>query len=609
MKKLDKILFGNILDIISKNRTFLYLLLIVIVGFILRTVAASHLAPSADEAVYGTHAINFINSGAVSNQNQSPVWFFLADLFYKIFGITLLTARLTSIIFSVLTILLVFLLAKELFNHKIALISASLFAISAFSIRYMVMEMDPTFTFFFFLSAYLFIIGLLRKNKISILSAVFLGVAILAKALSAILIVSFFLIYLVYYVKNKDKGNILLGWNNIRRVFISMFVVVVLLIPIIAYNILLYKEKGLTDVMFARFFNVSKEFYASISPTIQPFSFSSALSHIYGPLDTIINYDSLIVILSVIGLILTLIKNRFQLLILLFLLIPVYIFIGGTSLLANHFVVFLPVIIILSSIPIYFVQEKFKKKHIAILLIIFIALINVFTLREVFTTGSAIGKLREFTIENINDSSLVIADGRIYRGRIAWMFNDRHYIESSLVDDVFNSLEKINSQEIPIKTYFIECIKDDCGWGTIKDQPDFNQSSENLVRIFNNISFKKTDIIGGGGYDEVAGAPYFRVYETRIQAKPQVLDAADKTHHFFFYPVRWTPKEAIYDAYIPKGFFDKKLDVTSHLVLYLAIFIALASIPYIIYLIFENLKIGNKSNDADEAVSNNPSLQ
>ena len=117
----------------SKDKTLLYIFLLIILGFTLRALIGGHIAPSADETVYGTHAINFINSGAVSNQNQSPLWFFLADFLYKIFGITLFSARLTSIIFSTLTILLVFLLGKELFNKKIAVLAAFLFTISGFS--------------------------------------------------------------------------------------------------------------------------------------------------------------------------------------------------------------------------------------------------------------------------------------------------------------------------------------------------------------------------------------------------------------------------------------------------------------------------------------------
>jgi len=602
MKMLDKIFFGNLRNFF-KSKVFLYLLLIIFVGFILRVIVASHLAPSADEAVYGTHAINFINSGQVSTQNQSPVWFFLADFFYKIFGISLFTARLTSVIFGIFTILVIYLLAKELFNRKIALIAASLLSISAFSIRYMVMEMDVTFTFFFFLSAYLFVKDLLRKNRISLLSAVFLGIAILAKAISFMLVPSFFLIYLIYYIKNKDKRNVLIGKNNIKRGLLAIIIVLILLLPILAYNYLLYKEKGLADVMFARFFNVSKDFYASIASTIQPFSFSGFFTNIHAPIKTIVHYDLIIPILSLIGVIIAIAKKRFELLILLSLLIPVYVFITGTSLLGNHFVVFLPILTILASVPL----SRIKKKEILVLILIIITIVNIFTIKDSITSKSAIGKLREFAATNIDDASLVIADGRIYRGRIAWMLNDKHYVEASLLGQVFSSLENTKTKNIPIKTYFVECVKDDCGWGTIKDQPEFNQSMEDLVNQFREA--KKIDIAGGGGYDEIPGEIYFRVYEATIDAKPGILQEVDKTHQFFFYPVRWTPKEVIYDTYTPKTFFDKSIDSFSRMALYLAVIIALLSIPYTLYLILKSLKNAAGKEKSNEAFSDNTGIQ
>ena len=591
MKKLDKLFFGNVWNFFtSKNKTTPYIIFILLIGLVLRFLAASHLAPSADEAVYGTHAINFINSGAVSNQNQSPVWFFLADLFYKIFGISLVTARFTSVIFSLFTIFLVYLISKELFDEKLALIAAFLFSISAYSSRYMVMEMDPTFTFFFFLSAYLFIRDLFHKDRISLLSAVFLGIAILSKAISLMLAPSFILIYLMYFIKNKEKRKILSGKENIKKAIMSIVIVLMLLTPILTYNYLLYKEKGLTDVMFARFFGTSKEFYAPISNTIQPFSFSVFFENIASPMKTILNFDLVLVVLSIIGVIIAIIKNRFQLLILLSLLIPVYVLITGTSLLGNHFVVFLPIVIIFSSIPIYYLHRKLNKKNIIFLILMVILLFNLYILKETITSRSAIGALREFTIENIDETSLVIADARIYRGRIAWMFNDKHYVEASLLNDVYKPLQHIQSVEVPIKTYFIECVKDDCGWGTIKDQPEFNQSMENLVSQFDKISDKKTDIVGGGGYDEIPNEIYFRIYEATIQSKLQILQEVDKTHHFFFYPVRWTPREAIYDAYTPKGLFNKTLNILAHLVLYLSVLIAISALPYTLYLIYKNLK-------------------
>ena len=92
----------------DKDKTKILLIIALILAFILRLWAAATIQPFADDLVYGTHAINWLSTGATSNQNQSPLWFALADIFYKLFGVTLITGRLTSIIFGSLTVLITF---------------------------------------------------------------------------------------------------------------------------------------------------------------------------------------------------------------------------------------------------------------------------------------------------------------------------------------------------------------------------------------------------------------------------------------------------------------------------------------------------------------------
>ena len=49
-----------------------YLLILFILGFILRFVAANNINFNADEMLHGTHAINIISSGVINVQNESP---------------------------------------------------------------------------------------------------------------------------------------------------------------------------------------------------------------------------------------------------------------------------------------------------------------------------------------------------------------------------------------------------------------------------------------------------------------------------------------------------------------------------------------------------------
>ena len=133
-----------------------WLILIIILGTILRFVIVPNIAPIADEMAHGTHAIGIIGSGAISHQNQSPVWFYLTDLMYKIFGVNSFSARFLSIFLGILLIPLIYLVAKMFFSKKAALIASFFWAISAYVIRYSLMEMDLTMVFFVMLASYYF---------------------------------------------------------------------------------------------------------------------------------------------------------------------------------------------------------------------------------------------------------------------------------------------------------------------------------------------------------------------------------------------------------------------------------------------------------------------
>jgi len=91
--------------------------------------------------------------------------------------------------------------------------------------------------------------------------------------------------------------------------------------------------------------------------------------------------------------------------------------------------------------------EKIKKDEIKNKVYIGFILIVIFSslsmLWPYLTSSSARGGLRDYAIKNIDDNTLVIADARIYRGEIAWMFNDKHYIEASLFQSTIDSLKNI----------------------------------------------------------------------------------------------------------------------------------------------------------------------
>ena len=118
------------------TKTNLYLFLIFALAFIIRVISANNTHVSTDEMVYSILPLNIISAGRLGTIEQSPLFFYLTDLGYKLFdGITPISIRLTVIIFGSLAIFVVYLLSKELFNDKkVGLMAAFIYALSGFSI-------------------------------------------------------------------------------------------------------------------------------------------------------------------------------------------------------------------------------------------------------------------------------------------------------------------------------------------------------------------------------------------------------------------------------------------------------------------------------------------
>ena len=92
----------KVIDFIFSKDERKLLLLIFIFGLILRFIVTSNITPVADEMVHGVHAIGASKLAPLSTLTQGPIWFYLTDYAYRIFGVHLFTARFLSLLFFLL---------------------------------------------------------------------------------------------------------------------------------------------------------------------------------------------------------------------------------------------------------------------------------------------------------------------------------------------------------------------------------------------------------------------------------------------------------------------------------------------------------------------------
>lgn len=583
----------KLLDFILKKKN-LYLILIIVLALVLRVNVAMNVEPLADEMNVAVRSINVHESGTINSVDQSHSFYYLTEIFYKIFGnINLITARGPSIFFGLLSILMIYLIAKKLYkSEKIALVSAFLVAISGFQLRFSLAEMDITMAFFVLLSSYCFLIALYEKKEyMYYVSSLFLGLAIAVKTFAGIWILSY-LCFAIYYNYKKTEEKKIERYVNKKTIKISLifiFIIFLIVFPTLIANYLLYKDRGIVDLQFARFLDINKEYYAGLSGIDSPFMLSQLGTGTMAGLRSFWNYDAVISLMALFGFIGLFKKYKEQHMFLFFWFLFAFLFIAGTAWLRTHFVFHTLIFSILASVFLIEIKDKItenkqKVKRFIPIALIGILIVNLWVVGGALTSQTAVTKMRNYAIDNIQENELVIVDSRLFRGRTAFIFHDKNYLEAIYFPQAYNEFgENAGGNVQRITTYFVECVKDDCGWGNIKDQPELNNSMEILVETFNKAAYEKATIYGGGGSNEMKNEEHFKIYKTDLMLNTGIFNYIKQTHTHYLYPVNW--KGEIYDKYNVYNSVEDLLNDFGFLIFYITIGLEVLS-PLIIFWFF-----------------------
>jgi 4-amino-4-deoxy-L-arabinose transferase-like glycosyltransferase len=126
-----------------QKRKFVLIFLILAVGFFLRVYDINHAPPGVypDESVNGIDAMNALEKGEwqwfyPANNGREGLFMNIIAVMFYLFGVSPLTLKLPAILFGTLTILGTYLIARELFNRRVGLISAWLVATGFWAINF-----------------------------------------------------------------------------------------------------------------------------------------------------------------------------------------------------------------------------------------------------------------------------------------------------------------------------------------------------------------------------------------------------------------------------------------------------------------------------------------
>lgn len=209
------------------NKTKILLIAIIILATALRLYRLDSAPPSLswDEAAVGYNGWTIANYGHDEygkffplyfrsfGDDKHPVHIYATALSIKLLGLSESSTRLPAAVLGIFNVLLIFFLAKLLFESSaLALLAAFFLAVSPYNIHFSRFNHEANFALFFFMLGLTLFYAAVRKNmKFLVFSAASFGIAFLTYHPSKILVPAMMVLLAILYRREllKDKANCL----------------------------------------------------------------------------------------------------------------------------------------------------------------------------------------------------------------------------------------------------------------------------------------------------------------------------------------------------------------------------------------------------------------
>jgi len=560
---------------------------LLLAGFLLRlyamvpnTITNPHSESWLDEAWYLSLSIGTSTSPwqRLSTLLHGPVYFYLTDISFSIFGITYLAGRFFPVLFSSTTIILIYLLAKELYDTKLALFSAGIFSFLSPQIIFgSVGLFEPIYTALALLSMLLFIKWLKDEDKKKLWAAAALfGVA----ALTKIVVFYYLPAFIAYYFLARKE-------TKLRKFAVPIVILLLLFSPVLLYNYFLYKDKGIADFHMTSWVNLpsSKTYYDSIKVTLP--GISPNPGHVVTVLKR--NITPIIFLFVIAGFynLLQLRKKNEDLLVLSWFVS----FITLYTLFVFHdyyLVVLSPLLAIISAKGLESLTEIFgqnQSKYVFIFLIFVFLASEFYAFSNITSDQSATYKLKEFSA-NLPKNSVIVSDPKLANTVALWVFNGAYGSPVQIFFETENLLyDKLNAvDDVKAYLYYVTCELEICGLDQIT-----NARIDGLSK-----GYKQNVISDGTLVDEIYenNILMYRVYRvgSAFGAINGVITFPHQLIPSLKNPVmlagyRVGKPELSDDVYSLHGPIDQFLNLIGHMALYIDILLALSA-PILAFYLF-----------------------
>ena len=232
---------------ITKKITFIILFTIIVLATVIRLWQLGAVPPSPDwdEAALGYNAYSIMQTGKDEYGQFLPLilrsfddykpalYAYFIIPFVKILGLNIVSVRLPSVLFGIVSVLATYFLVKELLRGKyseyFALLSSFLLAISPWNIQFSRVAFEAQTGLAFNILSLLFFLKGLRKPQLLFLSAFFAGLSVYVYQSEKVYLPIFFLVLFLIYKREIFSvskkwliGSVLFGLLIVFPMFYSL---------------------------------------------------------------------------------------------------------------------------------------------------------------------------------------------------------------------------------------------------------------------------------------------------------------------------------------------------------------------------------------------------
>jgi len=217
-----------------------------------------------DELAYGMRAIRLEDNLYSSSQTTPFQWYevvpwwahlsfhdhpplvmWIQHVFIRVFGDSLFVMRLPSVLFGVLSVYLIFLIAKRVSGERVALLSAALLAVNTHITYFASRALMESITLALVLGVIYVLLRALDDRRYLPYLGIALGLAILAKYTAFVMMPV--VLWSIWWWRR--------SYLRTRQLWYAVCCLCLMLSPVIIYNVMLYRSLGHFDMQLAYFFS------------------------------------------------------------------------------------------------------------------------------------------------------------------------------------------------------------------------------------------------------------------------------------------------------------------------------------------------------------------